>query len=66
VKERDCPTDKVSNYRGITLNPVISKMPEVCLCEKLGHFCLFIDYSVILERVLVAPLLFLLSSKSYK
>ena len=38
VKDRNGPADKVSNYRGITLSPVISKIFEVCLSEKFSHF----------------------------
>ena len=38
VKDRNGPADKVSNYRGITLSPVISKIFEVCISEKFGHF----------------------------
>ena len=38
VKDRTGPTDKLSNYRGITLSPVISKLFEVCLSEKFSPF----------------------------
>ena len=38
VKDRSGPIDKLSNYRGITLSPVISKLFEVCLSERFSPF----------------------------
>jgi Reverse transcriptase (RNA-dependent DNA polymerase) len=38
VKDRNGSVDKVSNYRGINLSPVIYKIFEICLSEKFGHF----------------------------
>jgi hypothetical protein len=38
VKDRNGPADKLSNYGGITLSPVTSKIFEVCLSVKFGHF----------------------------
>ena len=38
VKDRNGSHDKLSNYRGITLSPVISKLFEVCLSEKFSQF----------------------------
>jgi len=38
VKDRNGPHDKLSNYRGITLSPVISKLLEVCLSDKFSQF----------------------------
>jgi len=38
VKDRNGCHDKLSNYRGITLSPVISKLFEVCLSEKFSQF----------------------------
>jgi len=51
VKDRNGPHDKLSNYRGITLSPVISKLFEVCLSEKFSHnrFTQLLIYYLVLE-----------------
>ena len=38
VKDRNGPTDKLNNYRGITLSPVISKLFELCLSDKFNQY----------------------------